>query len=173
MQFSKLTRIVEPLDANLRPNWDRYFLDLCEAVARRATCDRGRSGCVIVKDKRIMTTGYVGAPAGLPHCDEAGHDMRKVFDNNGSVTQHCVRTLHAEQNAIIQAARFGIPLVGATLFCKMTPCRTCAMMIINAGIQRVVCEKRYHADADTREMFKQAYVELVIMNNEVEKYSDQ
>ena len=120
-----------------------------------------------------MTTGYVGAPAGLPHCDEAGHDMRQVFDNNGNVTQHCVRTLHAEQNAIIQAARFGIPLEGATLFCKMTPCRTCAMIIINAGIKRVVCEKRYHADADTRNMFKQACVELVVLNDEVEKYDKQ
>lgn len=156
-----------------RPGWDRYFLDLCEAVARRATCDRGRSGCVIVKDKRIMTTGYVGAPAGLPHCDEAGHDMRKVIDFNGNITQHCVRTLHAEQNAIVQAARFGIPLEGATLFCKMTPCRTCAMIIINAGIKRVVCEKRYHADADTRQMFKQACVELAIVNDEVEEYSQQ
>ena len=146
---------------------------MCEAVARRATCDRGRSGCVIVKDKRIMTTGYVGAPAGLPHCDEAGHDMRKVFNSNGEVTQHCVRTLHAEQNAIIQSARFGIPLEGATLFCKMTPCRTCAMMIINAGIKRVVCEKRYHADMDTIEMFKQAGIELTIANNEFEKYDKQ
>ena len=156
-----------------RPNWDRYFLDLCEAVSKRATCDRGRSGCVIVKDKRIMTTGYVGSPAGLPHCDEAGHDMRKVFDSNDNVTQHCVRTLHAEQNAIIQAARFGIPLEGATLFCKMTPCRTCAMMIINSGIKRVVCEKHYHADKDTIEMFKQAGVELAVMNDEVEKYDGQ
>lgn len=161
------------MDTNSRPDWERYFLDLCEAVARRATCDRGRSGCAIVKDKRIMTTGYVGAPAGLPHCDEVGHDMRKVFDNNGNVTQHCVRTLHAEQNAILQAARFGIPLEGATLFCKMTPCRTCAMMIINAGIKRVVCEKRYHADADTIELFKQARIELAIINNEIEKYDKQ
>ena len=161
------------MENHSRPNWDRYFLDLCEAVAKRATCDRGRSGCVIVKDKRIMTTGYVGAPMGLPHCDEAGHDIRKVFDTNGNVTQHCVRTLHAEQNAIIQAARFGIPLEGATLFCKMTPCRTCAMMIINAGIKRVVCEKRYHADSDTINMFKQACVELTIVNNEFEKYDKQ
>lgn len=156
-----------------RPNWDRYFLDLCEAVSKRATCDRGRCGAVIVKDKRIMTTGYVGAPAGLPHCDEVGHDMRKVVDFNGQISQHCVRTLHAEQNAIIQAARFGIPLEGATLYCKMTPCRTCAMMIINAGIKRVVCAKRYHADADTLAMFKQAQVELCILNNEYEKYDGQ
>ena len=156
-----------------RPNWDRYFLDMCEAVAARATCDRGKCGAVIVKDKRIMTTGYVGSPAGLPHCDEAGHDMRQVTNGNGEVTQHCVRTLHAEQNAILQAARFGIPLEGSTLFCKMTPCRTCAMMIINAGIKRVVCEKRYHVDADTIEMFKQAGIELCIMNDEVMKYDKQ
>ena len=104
-----------------RPDWDRYFLDLCESISKRATCDRGRTGCVIVKDKMIMTTGYVGSPAGLPHCDEVGHDLRKVFDEEGNVSQHCVRTLHAEQNAIIQAAKFGIPLDGATLYCKMTP----------------------------------------------------
>jgi dCMP deaminase len=117
-----------------------------------------------------MTTGYVGAPAGLPHCDEAGHDLRKVTDFNDNTSQHCVRTLHAEQNAILQAARFGIPLEGSTLFCKMTPCRTCAMMIINAGIKRVVCKKRYHADSDTLELFKQAGVELDIKNHEIEKY---
>jgi len=156
-----------------RPDWDRYFLDLCEAVSKRATCDRGRAGCVIVKDRRIMSTGYVGAPKGLPHCDEIGHDVRKVFDDAGNVTQHCVRTLHAEQNAIIQAAKFGTPIEGATLYCKMTPCRTCAMMIINAGIARVVCEKRYHADEETVQMLKSASVQLDIMNNEVEKYENQ
>jgi len=99
--------------------------------------------------------------------------MRKVIGYDGKISQHCVRTLHAEQNAIIQAARFGIPLEGATLYCKMTPCRTCAMMIINAGIKRVVCEKRYHADADTIELFKQAGVELAIMNDEFEEYDKQ
>ena len=156
-----------------RPGWDRYFLDLCEAVAKRATCDRGRSGCVIVKDKRIMTTGYVGAPAGLPHCDEVGHEMRKVFDDAGNVTQHCVRTLHAEQNAIIQAAKFGISLNGATLYCKMRPCRVCAMMIINAGITRVVCEKHYHAEEDTIGLFKKAGTELAVMSNQVEEYDRQ
>ena len=157
----------------IRPGWDRYFLDLCEAVSKRATCDRGKAGCVIVRDKRNMTTGYVGAPAGLPHCEEAGHDMSKVFDDNGSVSQHCVRTLHAEQNAIIQAARFGIALDGATLYCKMTPCRRCAMMIINSGIKRVVCERRYHADKDTIDLFQQADVELVVMTEDVEEYDRQ
>ncbi|UCH71229.1 MAG: cytidine/deoxycytidylate deaminase family protein [Candidatus Bathyarchaeota archaeon] len=156
-----------------RPNWDRYFLDLCEAVSKRGTCDRGKTGCVIVKDKRIMTTGYVGSPIGLPHCDEVGHDMRKVFDDSGNVSQHCVRTLHAEQNAIIQAAKFGIALDGATLFCKMTPCRRCAMMIINSGIKRVVCEKHYHADKDTIQLFELAGIELVVMNEDVEEYDRQ
>jgi dCMP deaminase len=109
----------------------------------------------------------------MQHCDEVGHDLRQVLDYDGNVSQHCVRTLHAEQNAIIQAARFGIPLEGATLYCKMTPCRTCAMMIINAGITRVVCEKHYHADKDTIEMFRQAGVELATVNDEVEKYDRQ
>ena len=156
-----------------RPSWNRYFLDLCEAVSKRATCDRGRNGCVIVKDKRILTTGYVGSPAGLPHCDETGHDMRKVFDDAGNVTQHCVRTLHAEQNAIIQAAKFGVSIDGATLYCKMIPCRSCAMMIINSGIKRVVAEKHYHAEADTVKMFKDAGIGLVVMSDEVEKYDRQ
>lgn len=156
-----------------RPSWDRYFLDLCEAVSKRATCDRGKSGCVVVKDKRILTTGYVGSPAGLLHCDEIGHDMRKVFDDAGNVTQHCVRTLHAEQNAIIQAAKFGVSIDGATLYCKMVPCRSCAMMIINSGIKRVVAEKHYHAEADTVKMFKDAGIGLVVMSNEVEKYDRQ
>ena len=119
------------------------------------------------------TERYVGSPAGLPHCDEVGHDMRKVFDDAGNVTQHCIRTLHAEQNAIIQAAKFGISIEGATLYCKMVPCRSCAMMIINSGIKRVVAEKHYHAEADTVKMFKDAGVGLVVMSDEVEKYDRQ
>lgn len=157
----------------VRPDWDRYFLDLCEAVSKRATCDRGRNGCVIVKDKRILTTGYVGSPSGLPHCDDVGHDLRKVLDDNGNVSQHCVRTIHAEQNALIQAAKFGIPLDGGTLYCKMVPCRVCAMLIINAGIRRVIAEKRYHADNDAIELFKQAGVELAVMDEKVEEYNRQ
>jgi len=156
-----------------RPSWDEYFIDLCKAVAKRATCDRGRNGCVIVKDKRILTTGYVGSPAGLPHCDDVGHMMRKVFDEEGNITQHCVRTLHAEQNAIIQAAKFGISIDGATLYTLMTPCYTCAKMIVNAGIKRVVAERRYHADKDSLELFKQAGIEVKIMKDEVVKYPNQ
>ena len=120
-----------------------------------------------------MATGYVGAPPDLPHCDEAGHLLRKVIDEEGNVRQHCVRTTHAEQNAICQAARYGIALDGATLYCKMEPCRVCAMLIISVGIRRVVARRRYHAAQDTREMFRQAGLELLVLEDTLEEYSDQ
>jgi len=156
-----------------RPSWDEYFIKLSQIAAERATCDRGKSGCVIVKDKRILATGYVGSPPGMPHCDEAGHLMKKVFDEDGSVSQHCVRTIHAEQNAILQAAKFGTPIEGSTLYVKMEPCRSCAMMIISAGIKRVVCEKKYHSGQETRDLFRDAGVELVVLKDEVEEYDKQ
>jgi dCMP deaminase len=156
-----------------RPSWDEYFMGLVEEVAKRATCDRGRAGCIIVKEKRIMATGYVGSPPGLPHCDEEGHLLRRVIDEDGTERQHCVRTTHAEQNAISQAARYGIALEGATLYCKMEPCRVCAMLIISVGIRRVVARRRYHAGQDTREMFRAAGVELVVLEDALEEYSDQ
>lgn len=156
-----------------RPSWDEYFIEVMNTVATRATCDRGRAGCVIVKDKRILVTGYVGAPSGLPHCDEVGHLFRKVIHEDGSITQHCVRTVHAEQNAIAQAARFGIPLNGSTLYVKMTPCRSCAMLIINSGIKRVVCEYRYHAGKESEDIFAQANIKLDFINDEILNYQNQ
>jgi dCMP deaminase len=157
----------------MRPSWDEYFMHLTEEVAKRATCDRGRSGCVVVLDKRIVSTGYVGSPSGLPHCDEVGHLFKGVIDENGTVRQHCVRTIHAEQNAICQAAKHGVSLSGATLYCKMEPCRVCAMLIIGVGINRVVAQRRYHAAQETREMFLAAHIDLVVLEDEVEKYADQ
>lgn len=156
----------------LRPSWDEYFIQLANSVATRSTCDRGRSGCVIVKDKRILCTGYVGSPPGMPHCDEVGHKLRKVIDENGKERWHCERTIHAEYNALIQAARFGISLEGATLYCKMEPCRVCAMGIVGSGIRRVVCEKKYHAAEDTREIFAKCGVELVVLKDELEQYEN-
>src|SRR5665647_360915 len=105
-----------------RPTWDEYFMEIAHTISQRATCDRGRSGCVIARDKQILVTGYVGAPTGLAHCDEVGHQMKKMVHEDGSITQHCVRTVHAEQNAITQAAKQGIAIAGSTLYCKMTPC---------------------------------------------------
>jgi dCMP deaminase len=151
----------DPAEGHIRPSWDDYFLQIADAVSGRATCDRGRSGCVIVRNKHILVTGYVGSPSGLPHCDEAGHQMKKTVHEDGRITQHCVRTVHAEQNAICQSARHGISLDGATLYCRMTPCRTCAMLILNCGIVRVVCEKRYHAGQESEDMFRAVGIELV------------
>ncbi len=156
-----------------RISWDQYFVELMNTVAKRATCDRGRSGCVIVRDKRIVSTGYVGSPPGLPHCDDVGHLMKEVIDEDGTVRKHCVRTIHAEQNAICQAAKHGIPIEGSTLYCRMEPCRVCAMLIISAGIIKVVAQKRYHAAQDTRTMFREAGVELVVVEDELETYTDQ
>ena len=155
-----------------RPSWDEYFINIPREIGKRATCDRGRSGAIIVKDKRILTTGYVGSPIGLPHCDDVGHQMMDVLNEDGSRSSHCIRTAHAEQNAIIQAARFGISLEGATLYVKMTPCHVCAKMIINAGIKRVVCEKMYQVSRLSTEMFKQGGIKLEILSNEVEKYGE-
>lgn len=156
-----------------RPSWDDYFLQIADAAAGRATCDRGRSGCVIVRNKSILVTGYVGSPSGLPHCDDVGHQMKKTIHEDGRITQHCVRTVHAEQNAICQAARYGISLEGGTLYCRMTPCRTCAMLIINCGILRVVAEKKYHSAEESEEMFRIAGVELEYKSLEVQNYDNQ
>lgn len=157
----------------VRPSWDEYFMEVANTVAKRATCDRGRSGCVIARDRQILVTGYVGSPKGLPHCDEVGHLMKKVIHDDDRITQHCMRTVHAEQNAICQAAKLGIPLQGATIYCRMTPCRTCAMLIINCGIERVVCERKYHDGGESEEMFRQSGVSLEYVYNEVQEYKNQ
>jgi dCMP deaminase len=156
-----------------RPSWDDYFMEVADTIARRATCDRGRSGCVIARDKQLLVSGYVGSPVGMPHCDEVGHQMKTVIHEDESRTQHCVRTVHAEQNAICQAAKLGVSIDKATLYCRMTPCRTCAMLIINTGIERVVCKGRYHAGAESEEMFRQANVSLEYMSEDVVQYSNQ
>jgi dCMP deaminase len=156
-----------------RPSWDTYFLEMIEHVGTRATCDRGRSGCVIVKNQRVLATGYVGSPPGLPHCDDVGHLLRHVVDENEVTRQHCVRTIHAEQNAICQAARHGTSIEGSTLYCRMEPCRVCAMLIIAVGVSRVVCQRRYHAGGDTRELFREAGVELHVVDDQVESYAGQ
>jgi len=156
-----------------RPSWDEYFMEVARAIAKRATCDRGRSGCVIARDKRLLVTGYVGSPSGLPHCDDVGHLMKKVIHEDGSVSQHCMRTVHAEQNAICQAAKLGVSIDKATLYCKMTPCRVCAMLIINCGIKRVVCEKKYHRGEESEKMLREAGVKLEYFTEEVEKYENQ
>jgi len=156
-----------------RPTWDEYFVEVSRAVATRGTCDRGRSGCVIVRDKQILVTGYVGSPKGLSHCDEAGHQMEEWIHSDGVKRMHCVRTTHAEQNAICQAAKIGVSIEGATMYCKMMPCSICAGMIINSGIKRVVCEKLYHAGNKSQKLFRESGILVDVLNPEVEEYEGQ
>ena len=158
----------------LRPSWQEYFLSLIDPIGKRATCDRGRSGALIVSSHNtILATGYVGSPPGQPHCDEVGHLMRTVIDENGNKSQHCVRTLHAEENAILQCAKDGIKIEGAALYCTMVPCYNCAMRIVRAGIKKVVTKKRYHADALSVKLFKDAGVDLTVIEDKTEEYKDQ
>jgi len=178
--YKKLDKLVadlrkkaEKMPTHVRPSWDEYFMGIVDATAKRATCDRGRTAVVIVKDKRIVSTGYVGSPIGLPHCDEVGHLMKKVTHEDGTESQHCMRTNHAEVNAIAMSARNGIAIDGGTLYCKLAPCYTCAKMLINAGIKRVVCQKRYHADKQSMEMFKAAKIEVNVLDDTVEEYKNQ
>jgi len=155
-----------------RPSWDEYFMDIMDAVSERATCDRGRSASVIVKNKRILATGYVGSPIGVEHCDEVGHELHEVLNTDGTTSKHCIRTTHSEQNAIAQAARYGIAIDGATIYTKMEPCYTCAKIIINSGIKEVVCRKKYHRAQRSREVFEKSGVKLRVLEDEFETYKD-
>lgn len=153
-----------------RPSWDEYFLSIMHVVRTRSTC-RGQAGAVIVRDNRILTTGYAGSLAGLDHCDEAGHLLKKVTHEDGTTTEHCLRTVHAEMNAILQAAKMGVSVEKATLYCSMEPCLNCAKAIIQAGIVRVVAEKQYKAAQDTRDFFSQANITLDVKQQELEDYA--
>ena len=154
----------------IRPTWDEYFLEVMHALAKRATCGRGRTGCVIVKDNQIVVSGYVGSPPGLPHCDDVGHLMKKMINDDGTVSDHCVRTIHAEQNAVCQAAKRGVSIDGATVYCKLAPCRTCAMLLIACGIKRVVAEYKYHSGGEAEEMMLKAGIQIDYIHDEVLSY---
>jgi dCMP deaminase len=122
-----------------RPKLDDYFMKIAEVVASRSTCLRRRAGAVLVKDKRILSTGYNGVPKGLPHCEDTGCPRENCL--SGTHHELC-RAVHSEQNAIVQAAIHGVCIEGATLYCTHQPCALCAKMLINAGIVRIV----YHED---------------------------
>jgi len=165
--------MIKKKDKYIRPSWDEYFLGLLEPLSKRATCDRGRSSALIVsKNNTILATGYVGSPPGQPHCDEVGHMLKTVIDEKGNKSEHCFRTLHAEENAILQCAKDGVKIEGATIYCKMVPCYNCAMRIVRVGIKRVVAQKRYQADQLSIKLFKKGGVQLKVMSNEVETYKN-
>ncbi|MDA8141540.1 MAG: cytidine/deoxycytidylate deaminase family protein [Desulfobacteraceae bacterium] len=141
-----------------RPSWDTYFMDITCLVAKRTTCLRRAVGAVIVKDRRLLSTGYNGAPSNVRHCAEVGCLRQQLKVPSGERHELC-RGIHAEQNAIIQAAYHGVSIKGGTLFCTTQPCSICAKMIINAGIVRIVYQDGY-ADPLAIEMLAEAGVEL-------------
>jgi dCMP deaminase len=141
-----------------RPTWEEYFMDITHLVAKRSTCLRRQVGAVLVRDKKILATGYNGAPSGLEHCLEIGCLREKLGIPSGERHELC-RGLHAEQNAIIQAAYHGVKIRGATLYCTNHPCIICSKMIINAGIQKIIFEQGY-ADALARQMLKESKVRV-------------
>lgn len=126
----------------MRPDWDTYFMRITKLVATRSSCLRRSVGAVLVKDKRILATGYNGAPAGMAHCEEAGCLRDQLHIPSGERHELC-RGLHAEQNAIIQAARQGTEIKDSTLYCTTAPCSLCAKMLINAGVTRIVYAGSY------------------------------
>ncbi|MDI6794609.1 MAG: cytidine/deoxycytidylate deaminase family protein [bacterium] len=142
-----------------RPAWDDYFMEIAYQVARRSTCLRRQVGAVLVKDKEMLTTGYNGAPAGLPHCIDVGCIREEKGVPSGQRHELC-RGLHAEQNTIIQAASHGVNIRGATLYSSHQPCSLCAKMLINAGITRIVYAGDY-PDPMASELLAAAGVEMV------------
>ncbi len=142
----------------VRPSWHEYFLSITRMVAARSTCLRRHVGAVLVKDKRILATGYNGAPAGLRHCEEIGCIREDSAVPSGMRHELC-RGLHAEQNAIIQAAYHGISIQGATLYCTNKPCVICSKMLINAGIKSIFYEEGYSDELSDR-LLSEAGVEV-------------
>lgn len=131
-----------------RPDFDTYVMDIAHLAAARSTCDRARVGCILVQDRYIIATGYNGAPSGMPHCDDYGHLL---------VDGHCIRTIHAEQNAVAQAAMHGVSTMGATAYVTHMPCVSCAKLLIAAGIANVVYAEGY-GDGDGARMLTAAGV---------------
>ena len=144
----------------MRPSWDEYFMQIAHQVATRSTCLRRHVGAVVVREKRILTTGYNGPPRGVPHCDVVGCLREQLGIPSGQRQEIC-RGLHAEQNAIIQAALHGVSTEGGTVYITHQPCITCAKMIINAGIVRAVSASTY-PDELSRDMLRDAQVELEV-----------
>jgi len=142
-----------------RPSWDEYFMDITRLVARRSTCLRRQVGAVMVKEKNILATGYNGTPTGITHCDVTGCLREQLKVPSGERHELC-RGLHAEQNAIIQAARHGVNISESTLYCTNSPCIICTKMLINAGLRKVIYLEGY-ADSLSMEMLGEAGIEAL------------
>ena len=150
---------------NRRPSWDEYFMDMAVLTAKRSTCLIRQVGAVIVKDKHIIATGYNGAPRGVPHCDEKGGCLRQQLNVPSGERHELCRALHAEQNAIIQAATLGQSIEGGTIYVTNQPCVICAKMIINAGIRRIVVKEGY-PDELAVEILREAGLSIVMLEDQ-------
>ena len=147
----------------MRPNWDEYFMEMAEIVKTRSTCLRRKVGAVIVKNKRLLSTGYNGAPSNTAHCLDIGCLREERNVPSGERHELC-RGIHAEQNAIIQAAYHGVSIEGAVLYCTLQPCVLCAKMIINAGIKKIYCKGSY-PDELSMNLLKEAKIEVIQFDN--------
>ncbi len=147
-----------------RPSWDEYFMQMAELTAQRSTCLRRKVGAVIIKDKHIIATGYNGAPKGVPHCSELGGCERERLNVPSGQRHELCRAIHAEQNAIIQAATLGQSIEGGSIYITHHPCVICAKMIINAGIKRIVVKEGY-PDELAVEILKQAGLKIVMLED--------
>jgi len=153
-----------------RMSREAYYLAVLEVVAQRSTCDRGKSGAILVKEGRIIATGYVGAPSRVPHCDEVGHLLQRRKNGSLKESSHCIRTVHAELNTILQAASFGVSVRGATLYCTMMPCYECAKAIVNVGILGVVAMYPYQAQKESIALFQEVGLPFAILHPEEKLY---
>ena len=142
-----------------RPDWDDYFIEITKVVSKRSTCLRRKVGAVIVKDKRILASGYNGAPSGLKHCGQAGGCLRARMRIPSGQRHELCRGLHAEQNAIIQAAVHGVNIRDSILYCTTHPCIICAKMIINAGIRQIVISAVY-PDEESKKLLKESGIKV-------------
>ena len=147
-----------------RPSWDEYFMGIAQLTAKRSTCLRRSVGAVIVADRHIIATGYNGAPRGIDHCAQRGGCLREEMGIPSGERHELCRALHAEQNAIIQAAAFGHSIEGATIYITHAPCVICAKMIINAGIQKIFVAAEYPDDF-SNEILEEAGLKIVTLEN--------
>jgi len=154
-----------------RPDWDEYFIGFLDKIRLRSTCSRGRTAALIVdKDKQIISSGYAGSPSGVKHCDELGHILETRKNEIEGESTHCIRTVHAEQNAIAQAAKRGVSTKNSTLYCTIEPCFSCAKLIAQCGINKVICIRKYHASKMTERLFSELSIELKVLEDKVESY---
>ena len=142
-----------------RLSWDEYFMQVCAVVAQRSTCSRAAVGAVIVRDRNILATGYNGSPAGMPHCTEVGCLVYTSTNPDGRTEENCFRTIHAEINAIAQAAKSGVSIQGSDIYITHSPCFHCLKVLVNTGIGRVCYGKPYKLD-DVRELVAKSGIRL-------------